>query len=69
MERIYTLGGDLAALAGMGLCLVAGVARLAGAYYVLGFAAATLFLGGVALMVAGCLAKLQLLVRRIPGSD
>ncbi len=62
MERLYALGGDLVALAGIVLCLVAGSTRLAGAYYVLGFSASTLFLAGVALMVMACLAKLQLLL-------
>jgi len=50
------------ALAGIGLCALAGGARLAGSFYVLGFSASTLFLGGIALMVLACLAKLQMLL-------
>ncbi len=62
MERLYAVIGNLAALAGLALCLVAGVARLAGSYYVGGYEAMTLLLGGMAIMVFACLAKLQQLL-------
>ena len=51
--------GNLAGLAGIGICLLAGVSRLVGAYYLLGFQTLTLFNGGIALMVMACLAKLH----------
>jgi hypothetical protein len=59
MNRILDIVGNVAALAGILVCLVAGVVRLSGSFYVLGFEAQTLFLGGIALMVMACLAKLQ----------
>ena len=62
MKTIYALGGNIAALGGILLCLVAGLARLLGFYYVAGFAASTLLLAGIALLVLACLAKLQLLL-------
>jgi len=64
MKKFYAAGGNLAALAGIVLCAIAGGARLFGSFYVLGFEAATLFLGGVALLVLACLAKLQLLIMK-----
>jgi hypothetical protein len=51
--------GDLAGALGVLVCLVAGIARLTGKYHLAGFEVMTLFNGGVGLMVAACLAKLQ----------
>ena len=51
--------GNIAAIAGILICAVAGLSRLAGAYYLLGFQTLTLFNGGIALMVMACLAKIH----------
>jgi hypothetical protein len=59
MNRILDFVGSVVALTGVLVCLVAGVVRLSGSFYVFGFEAQTLFLGGIALMVMACLAKLQ----------
>jgi len=59
MKRIFTIAGNAAAVLGVLICLVTGVFRLAGNYYVFGFEAQTLFIGGIALMVMACLAKLH----------
>ena len=61
MKSFLNLAGQIASIMGLLLCLVAGVARLAGAYQVFGFEAMTLFTAGIALMVAACLAKLEVL--------
>lgn len=61
MKRLLQLGGDGAALLGVVVCLASGLARIAGGYYLLGFELMTLFTGGMGLMLAACLAKLQLL--------
>lgn len=58
MDKLIRLIGNAAALLGLLICLFAGVARLTGGYHVLGYESMTLFTGGIALMVAACLAKL-----------
>ena len=63
MPRLYAFAGDAAAVLGILACMVAGLGRLAGYYHILGFEALTLLIGGIALMVAACLAKLQQLTR------
>ena len=62
MKHLLETGGNGAALLGVLLCLVAGGARVAGAFYLMGFELMTLFIGGMGLMLGGCLAKLHLLV-------
>jgi len=59
MNQILKTSGDLAAILGIAMCLVAGVMRLAGQFYIVGIEAITLFIAGIALMVMGCLAKLH----------
>jgi len=56
--------GNAAAIVGILLCLVAGLARLGGMFYLAGFEAMTLLTAGVALMVAAILMKVELLVRK-----
>ena len=62
VKRLLEIGGNGAALLGVLICLVAGGARVAGAYYLMGFELMTLFTGGMGLMLMACLAKLHLLV-------
>lgn len=58
------LVGNISALAGILLCVVAGVARLLGLYLTAGYTTMTLFQVGTGLMVLACLCKLQgLLIR------
>lgn len=63
MNNLLELAGNLAAILGILVCAVAGVARLTGYYYVFGYEAVTLFIAGMALMVMACLAKLHNLTR------
>jgi hypothetical protein len=56
--------GQAAGLAGVLVCLVAGLGRLTGVYRLANFEATTLFMLGVGLMVFACLVKLELLSRR-----
>lgn len=59
MERLLAVIGNGAGVVGVLICLVAGATRLAGSFYAFGYEAGTLFLGGTALMVMACLAKLH----------
>lgn len=62
MNRQYlSIVGNAAALLGIALCAVSGLARLAGSYVLGGMELGTLFQGGIGLMLLACLAKLHLL--------
>lgn len=56
----------LGGIAGVVVTAVAFLARLAGLYWIAGVQSVTLFNGGTALMVFGCLAYVALLVERAP---
>lgn len=62
MSNLLLWVGRLAGLAGIALCLVAVGARLGGAFWLGNFQVGTLINGGIAAMVAGCLAFLAWLV-------
>lgn len=59
--KYIDLIGNAAGIVGVLVCLIAGLARLVGTYYLLGVPSITLFTGGTALMVMACLAKLHYL--------
>lgn len=65
MKALLGLSGHIAAAVGALACLVGGVARLAGHYYLGGFQDMSLFMGGIGLMVFACLAKLYALPARV----
>lgn len=64
MNKVIDIIGNVVGVSGILVCLLAGVARISGSFYVIGFEAVTLFIGGISLMVAACLAKLHLLQTR-----
>ncbi|HEY5718616.1 MAG TPA: hypothetical protein VIS52_08990 [Motiliproteus sp.] len=64
MKQAVTWLGDGAAVVGVLLCAVAGLARLGGSYTLLSMDAMTVFVGGMGLMLFACLAKLHLLQQR-----
>lgn len=59
MDKFLEIVGNFGAGLGILICLLAGVGRLAGNYYLFGFETITFFTGGIALMVMACLAKLN----------
>ena len=59
MQNLIQAVGNIAAILGIAICFITGVMRLSGQYTVFGFEAITLFIGGIALMVMACLAKLH----------
>jgi hypothetical protein len=67
METLLIWTGRLAGLAGVVLCVIAGAARLSGAYWLGQFQATTLLQVGVAGMVLGCLCLLMALLERLGG--
>ena len=59
MDKIISLGGNIVALAGVLLTATAGVARILSHYHLGCFEVMTLFVGGMGLMLIGCVAKLH----------
>jgi hypothetical protein len=64
VDKLWDPLGNIAALLGVLLCFMAGVARLAGFHYIFDYSAVTVFTGGVGIMVMACLIKLHQLSRR-----
>ena len=64
MIKLIEIAGNVAAVLGILVCLVAAVARLGENWHVWGFQALVLFNVGVGLMVVGCLAKLHVLTSK-----
>ena len=62
MANLSSLAGNLVAVIGVSMCLVAGVVRVFGNCHLFGYSAMTIFMAGTGLMVMACLAKLELLL-------
>ena len=60
MNKLLHYLGLLGAL----ICLAAGLTRVSGSFYLGGYAATTLFMAGVGLMVFACLLKLEAIAAR-----
>ncbi len=59
MNGFFWRLGDVAGVAGLIMCLLSGAARLFGHYFAFGLESNSVFLAGVGIMVAACLAKLH----------
>lgn len=59
MQQLFGLFAKITGILGILLCAAAGIARVAGSYYLAGFEAMTAFTGGLGLMVLACLIKLE----------
>lgn len=62
--KIIKIVGDLLVLAGLLVCVAPVVTRMMGNYYLLGFELTTVLLGGIALLLLACVARLELLIRK-----
>lgn len=58
MTKLLGTAGLVIGIAGLLLSLVAGLGRVSGNYYIMGYQSLTLLNAGVALMVASCMVKL-----------
>jgi hypothetical protein len=67
MSKLLAIVGNVAGIAGILFCVVAGAARILGHYGVGSLGMITLFTVGTGLMVFACLVKLQLMASRLPG--
>ncbi|CAA0123453.1 Uncharacterised protein [Halioglobus japonicus] len=59
MYKNLVLAGSIAGILGALTCLITGLARMAGFYYLAGYQSTTLFTAGIGLMVFACLIKLE----------
>ena len=64
MDLLMLFAGRTAGILGVLLCLVAGISRLTGSFYVADIQATTVFMVGTGLMVFSCLLRLESLVNR-----
>ncbi|MDX2463103.1 MAG: hypothetical protein QNK31_01205 [Porticoccus sp.] len=64
MQKLLEMLGNIIALSGVLVCLVAGITRASGGSFVGNFEAMTLFMVGVGVMVFSCLLKLELLAKK-----
>ena len=49
MRKLIEVAGDIAAVAGLLVCLISGGSRVMGQFYLLGYEAMTLLVGGIGL--------------------
>jgi len=61
MQQFINLLANLSGFAGVLVCLGSGVGRILGQYHIAGSETVTLFIVGIALMVAGCFGKLYVM--------
>lgn len=59
MDNAIAMAGKIAAYVGVLVCLITGVWRLLGGYFLFGYELSTIFHFGTSLMVFACLAKLH----------
>ena len=64
MQQILNITGSTAAVIGILLCAISGLARISGLYYLAGYQSTTIFSVGTGLMVFACLVKLETLLAR-----
>ena len=64
MTGLLDIVGNVLAISGVVLCVVAGGARALGYFYFFGFESMTLFTVGIAVMVMACLLKMQSLIEK-----
>ena len=64
MNKLLHYLGTASGLLGVILCVASGLTRMSGSFYLGGYAATTLFMAGIGLMVFACLLKLEALAAR-----
>jgi hypothetical protein len=62
MQQLLYLGGSIAAILGIFLCTMSGLARVSGLYHLAGYETTSIFTAGIGVMVFACLVKLEILL-------
>ena len=65
MDKMIALGGNILAILGCCVCLLAVAGRLSGTYTMFGLQSVTIFTGGVALVILACLFKIEQILRLV----
>lgn len=65
MHRLLLLAGRLSGLGGLALCLIAGIARLSGSFWLGGYQVGTMLVAGIGALAAGSFLLLWALTERI----
>ena len=68
MQKILESAANAAGILGALICLIAGLSRIIGNYYLAGFETPTLYNVGIGLMVFGGLLKLEVLLKETRNS-
>lgn len=64
MKDMLNVLGNAAAVFGLVICIVAGVWRVTGNYYLMGFQAVTIFSVGLSFLIVAILFKVETLLRQ-----
>ena len=64
MHKFIVQLGYFSGILSVLVCLIAGLARITGFYYIAGYQSTTVFTAGVGLMVFACLLKLETLLKQ-----
>lgn len=59
MTTLLATSGTISGIVGILLCMVAGLARLSGSFYLLGYEAQTILVAGIAFIAMACFLKLE----------
>ncbi|MCP4341868.1 MAG: hypothetical protein GY799_24040 [Desulfobulbaceae bacterium] len=66
MAALFAITGTISGIVGILLCTIAGIVRLTGSFFLLGYQANTLLMVGVAFLAMACFIKLEQLARQKP---
>ncbi|MCP4126740.1 MAG: hypothetical protein GY753_06720 [Gammaproteobacteria bacterium] len=66
MAALFATTGTISGIVGILLCAIAGIVRLTGSYFLLGYQANTLLVVGIAFLAVACFIKLEQLTRQRP---
>jgi hypothetical protein len=59
MKNILSTIGSVVGWSGVIVCLASGLSKLVGSYYIYNYEVMTIFTVGIAMIAAGCMAKLE----------
>ncbi len=64
MKTLLAITGTISGIVGILLCLIAGLVRLSGSFYLLGYGVQSLLMVGIAFIIMACFLKLEQLTRQ-----
>jgi len=64
MATLLATTGTISGIIGIALCMVAGLARVSGNFYLLGYGTQSLLVAGIAFITMACFLKLEQLTRQ-----